>query len=257
MPVGRVARPRRLGLLGWIDRLGSSSRRSDRRRGGVADSLRFYGDAMKPSEVEPFLTSRYLTARQRLILGCIFTRHHNGYVRQQWMRAVVPHAEPWVVPFVLALLGEYVVEIVVDMCRALHALGDPRSATAAVYRDVLSRTPVSSNSPVSEWRVISTATTAECTSNRPTIRVTNCCGSFNRSWGQAVRPAWKRSRELVRRLPDQLFPDRAVSSVTRSEQCDEATRTQLTIGDRMPTAGENCGPHDPTGTCGLSADCTE
>ena len=78
-----------------------------------------------------------------------------------------------------------------------------------------SRTPVSSNSPVSEWRVISTATTAECTSNRPTIRVTNCCGSCNRSWGQAVRPAWKRSRETRPGLPDRLFPDRAVSSVTR------------------------------------------
>ncbi len=39
------------------------------------------------------------------------TRHHDGYLRQQCVRDLLPAEEPWMVPFVLQLLGEYVVEI--------------------------------------------------------------------------------------------------------------------------------------------------
>lgn len=67
----------------------------------------------------------------------MFTRHHDGYVRQEWAREVVPVAEPWVVPFMVQLLGEYVVEIVVDLHRGLRALDQHNSAIAEIYRPVL------------------------------------------------------------------------------------------------------------------------
>jgi hypothetical protein len=102
---------------------------------------RFYGEALRPADVEPYLSSPYLTPRQRTVPGCMFTRHHNGYVRQRWIREVVSVAEPWVVPFVVALLGEYLVEILVDLHRGLHALDHPESATAEVYRAVLTENP--------------------------------------------------------------------------------------------------------------------
>jgi hypothetical protein len=97
---------------------------------------RFYNDAIQPWEA-----STSLSARQRTVLGCIFTRHYSGYVRHQWAREVVRVTEAWVVPFVLQLLGEYVVEIIVDLEQGLRTLGDPRSAAASVYREVLRDNP--------------------------------------------------------------------------------------------------------------------
>jgi outer membrane protein assembly factor BamB len=55
--------------------------------------------------------SEALPAVERLVLMCIFTRHHDGHVREAALRAIVGHAEPWVAPFVVLLLGEYVIEI--------------------------------------------------------------------------------------------------------------------------------------------------
>ena len=52
-----------------------------------------------------------LREEQRLMLACLFTRHHNGYVRQQYAELVAVERQPWVVPYVVHLLGEYVVEI--------------------------------------------------------------------------------------------------------------------------------------------------
>jgi hypothetical protein len=49
---------------------------------------------------------------QRLILHCIFTRHHDGFVRERHLRQLLdPVQEPWVAPYVVQLLGEPVVEI--------------------------------------------------------------------------------------------------------------------------------------------------
>lgn len=42
---------------------------------------------------------------------CVGTRHHDGFVREACLRALLPVEDAWVVPFVLQLLGEYVVEI--------------------------------------------------------------------------------------------------------------------------------------------------
>jgi len=53
-----------------------------------------------------------LSAQQRLILACIYTRHHDGHVRQRALERIVDTCEPWIAPYVVQLLGEYVVEVI-------------------------------------------------------------------------------------------------------------------------------------------------
>jgi hypothetical protein len=56
-----------------------------------------------------------LSAQQQLIYHCMFTRHHNGYVRERAMSHIIHKIEIWTVPFVIQLAGEYVVEIIARM----------------------------------------------------------------------------------------------------------------------------------------------
>lgn len=53
----------------------------------------------------------------RVILDCLLTRHHSGYVRQRHVKKVISTDADWGVPFVITLVGEYVIEIV-DVIRA-------------------------------------------------------------------------------------------------------------------------------------------
>ena len=52
-----------------------------------------------------------LTGTELLILNCLFTRHDNGFIRQQRLERIFASNEYWVSPFIMQLLGEYVVEI--------------------------------------------------------------------------------------------------------------------------------------------------
>ena len=49
---------------------------------------------------------------QGLIAACLGTRHADGYVREACLRRLLPVQQPWALPFILHLLGEYVHEIV-------------------------------------------------------------------------------------------------------------------------------------------------
>jgi hypothetical protein len=53
-----------------------------------------------------------LSELARGVLHCLFTRHHDGHVRQRYAEKVVSIDADWVAPFIVALAGEYVVEIV-------------------------------------------------------------------------------------------------------------------------------------------------
>jgi hypothetical protein len=53
----------------------------------------------------------FLSSRQKLILNCLLSRHHDGHIRQCNLEPIVSSREPWVVPFVVQLTGEYVIEI--------------------------------------------------------------------------------------------------------------------------------------------------
>ena len=56
------------------------------------------------------------------LIGCGYSRHHDGFVRERALAHIGTLDEPWVAPFVVQLLGEYVIEIAE---RAASAAGDP------------------------------------------------------------------------------------------------------------------------------------
>jgi hypothetical protein len=53
-----------------------------------------------------------LNMQQRLVLYAVFTRHHDGFVRQRALGEIIHSREVFIQPFVVQLLGEYVIEIV-------------------------------------------------------------------------------------------------------------------------------------------------
>jgi hypothetical protein len=75
-----------------------------------------------------------LSPRQRLILATLLTRHHDGHIRERYVTQVAARPEPWAVPFVVQLLGEYVVEI----AEALEASHEAREGR---YRDFANENP--------------------------------------------------------------------------------------------------------------------
>lgn len=98
---------------------------------------RMYNDVIWPAAIP-----EVLSPSQRTVLGCMYTRHHDGGVRQRWLREIIASDEDFVVPFVILLAGEYVVEIITDVCKTLGSeLEDPRSETARRYGRFLASNP--------------------------------------------------------------------------------------------------------------------
>jgi hypothetical protein len=56
-----------------------------------------------------------LTDAQLQMLGCLFTRHYDGFVRERHLDYLLSMPTPWTPMFVLQLLGEYVVEIATSL----------------------------------------------------------------------------------------------------------------------------------------------
>jgi hypothetical protein len=86
-------------------------------------------------------TSDGLSPLQQTILHCLYTRHHDGFVRQSHLKHIVGSLEPWVLPYVVRLIGEYVVEIVADIRAALVDLDAPGSPVHKAYGRFLSDNP--------------------------------------------------------------------------------------------------------------------
>ncbi|WP_372346306.1 hypothetical protein [Streptomyces sp. KL116D] len=82
-----------------------------------------------------------LTATQQLILHCLYSRHCDGRVRQRHLERIVASDEPWVVPFVVQLAGEYVVEILAAITRGLPGLAISGSAQRRLYGEFIVRNP--------------------------------------------------------------------------------------------------------------------
>ena len=95
----------------------------------VSIPYRIYNAEPAPLEVQR------LSPTQQTVLACLYTRHHNGYVRQRHTEAVVRHALSWVCPFVVQLLGEYVVQIVLAVRSEMVDLDQPGTAIHTVYGD--------------------------------------------------------------------------------------------------------------------------
>ncbi len=47
-----------------------------------------------------------------IVAHCIYSRHHDGFVRERHIAKLLSMKQDWVVPFVLLPLGEYVMEII-------------------------------------------------------------------------------------------------------------------------------------------------
>jgi hypothetical protein len=52
-----------------------------------------------------------LTDNEIFLLDCIFTRHHDGYIREKRLRNILKSDNYLATPFIAQLLGEYVLEI--------------------------------------------------------------------------------------------------------------------------------------------------
>jgi hypothetical protein len=74
-----------------------------------------------------------LTSSQQGILACLYTRHHDGFVRQRWLKPVLSLEDDWAVPFIVALAGEYVLDIILDIRRAVAAAVHPGSPQRQRY----------------------------------------------------------------------------------------------------------------------------
>jgi hypothetical protein len=62
---------------------------------------------------------------------CIGSKHWDGYIREECVRGLAAVGRPWVVPFVVQLIGEYVVEIV--EAAAATVISDASSAQFAEF----------------------------------------------------------------------------------------------------------------------------
>ncbi|WP_182904049.1 hypothetical protein [Microbispora sp. H10830] len=81
---------------------------------------RIYNPEVSPEKLDG------LTPLQQTILHCLYTRHHDGIVRQRHLTQIIGSLEPWALPYVVHLVGEYVLEIVAD-------IGTPGSPTHQAY----------------------------------------------------------------------------------------------------------------------------
>jgi hypothetical protein len=52
-----------------------------------------------------------LSALQKELVDCLLTRHHNDFVRQRHLERIICSDNIWIPPFVIQLIGEYVIDI--------------------------------------------------------------------------------------------------------------------------------------------------
>jgi len=75
-------------------------------------------------------------ATGRGIAWCLGTRHHDGHVREACLTRLLAAPQGWMAPFIVHLVGEYVVEIVERIEAALPDFApDMRAALAAFGRE--------------------------------------------------------------------------------------------------------------------------
>ena len=81
------------------------------------------------------IDSSRLSLRQGQLLDGILTRHHDGHVRQERLGDILTLNQDWVTPFVLQLVGEYVLEIIQEIEANLGKLD------TSLYGDFLRQNP--------------------------------------------------------------------------------------------------------------------
>lgn len=71
-----------------------------------------------------------LTDGQRQVVNCLYTRHNDGQVRERSVIPLLQAPEAWTAPFIVLLLGEYVVEITAAIQDGLASLDPERLRSA-------------------------------------------------------------------------------------------------------------------------------
>jgi len=121
-----------------------STTRIDRCPGGLlldGESITIpYRSYVEPVR-HPDLVRDQLSEHQMLVLGCFYTRHHDGRVRHRWLRRILDSDETFVVPYVVQLVGEYVMEIITTLGQDLPELADPTSPTGHRHGRFLADNP--------------------------------------------------------------------------------------------------------------------
>ncbi len=82
---------------------------------------RVYVPPLHPPPDEP---SRPLAVESK-IRACVYSRHHDGHVRQAQVATLLGDSDPWLVPFVVQLLGEYVLEVAEAIAAHRDRLAEP------------------------------------------------------------------------------------------------------------------------------------
>ena len=49
-----------------------------------------------------------LNSNQEIILNCLYSRHHNGFIRQKCIEKLLENKNYWITPFFVQLFGEYI-----------------------------------------------------------------------------------------------------------------------------------------------------
>jgi len=71
--------------------------------------------------------------KQRLVADCVYTLHHDGWVRERHAVRIVEDLSVWVIPFVVNLVGEYVLEIIMAISQRLADISTPDSPQQQAY----------------------------------------------------------------------------------------------------------------------------
>jgi len=74
------------------------------RASGRDDPERVYHDAT-------LIDTQRLSSLQKELVDCLLTRNHDGFVRQKHLERIIGSENVWIPPFLIRLVGEYVLEI--------------------------------------------------------------------------------------------------------------------------------------------------
>ena len=74
-------------------------------------------------------------SENKIFALCLGSCHWNGFVREECVRELLKFDRPWVAPFIIQLLGEYVVEIVRVIAARLPYVN------TAIYREFVRENP--------------------------------------------------------------------------------------------------------------------
>ena len=61
------------------------------------------------------LTDSKFKQVEKEIINCIFSRHNDGYIRQKAILNIIGSDNNWTVPYIVRIIGEYVIEILKDI----------------------------------------------------------------------------------------------------------------------------------------------